>query len=297
MYQKSILRDYIKDSELRVYNNKVRIRLSKELASKYDQGTYNNYLKKIEKSIELVNSANIKYPSNANPSFYIYIVPDENYNDMLGIPKMFNTGKGGGKPVSSQDLDGFNYAYGTSQNLCQNTPDTISIMNFENTVHEIAHLVHSQFFTKSSLLGEGFAEAFSLYTLGLEEQFDEYIEALNNLKEKDTYTAAELIKQEKENTFGKDALLPNKSCSFRLSYISSYLFVRGLIETIENKYKLTKQEGTQYFLEMIRQGNYTNEWLIFDIADYLGIDKDNLLSSKELQLQTLKNIIENKKRR
>ncbi len=294
MYQKSLLKEYVKKSELRVYNNKIRIRLSKELAVKYDQGIYNNYLNKMEKCFDLINTLNIKYPSNANPNFYIYIVPDDNYEEMLNIPETFNNGKGGGKPVGSIDLDGFNYAYGVSQNLCENHSEKVSIMNFENNVHELAHLVHGEFFSESSLLGEGFAEALTLYTLDLEEQFNEHREALENLKDNQIYTAKELIEQEKNNSFGEEELLPNKSCSFRLSYISSYLFVRGLIEIIEAKEKITKQEATQYFLEMIRQSNYTNEWLIYDIADHLNIDKEELLNGKQIQIKVLKEIINKK---
>ena len=297
MYQKSLLRKYIKESKLRVYNDKIRIKLSKELALKYDQGIYNNYLNKMEKCFDLINTLNIKYPANASPNFYIYIVPDNNYAEMLGIPDTFNNGKGGGKPVGSIDLDGFNYAYGVSQNLCENHLEKVSIMNFENNIHELAHLVHGQFFSESSLLGEGFAETLSLYTLGLEEEFDEYREALETLKDNQIYTVQELLKQERDNTFGKEELLPNKSCSFRLSYISSYLFVRGIIKQIEEKNKLNKKGATQYFLEMIRQSNYTNEWLIYDIADHLNIDKEELLNGKQMQKEMIKEITKNSLKR
>lgn len=297
MYNKDLLRKYIKESEIREFNNKIKVRLSKALAVKYDQGLYNNYLLKMEKCFDLINKANIKYPSNSNPVFYIYIVPDENYDKMLGIPDTFNNGKGGGKPVKCHDLEGFNYAYGVSQNRCANHPININIMNFENNVHELAHLVHGEFFNQNSLIGEGFAETLSLYTLDLEKEFDEHRKALEQLNEKQIYTAKELINQEQNNTFGKEALLPNKSCSFRLSYISSYLFVRGIMKTIEQKQNISKQEATQYFLEMIRQSKYNNEWLIFDIADQIGIEKDELLNGKELQIETLDTIVNNTKRR
>lgn len=293
MYQKDLLRKYIKDSELRVFKNKIKVRLSKDLAVKYDQGVYNNYLNKMLKCYELISALNIKYPSNANPEFYIYIVPDESCAEMLSIPETFNNGKGGGKPVGCQDLDGFNYAYGVSQNRCENHPNNNgNIMSFANNVHELAHLVHGQFFGKSSLLGEGFAEALSLYTLGLEEEFSEHEKAIKNLTEDKIYTAQELLTQERENSFGKEALVPNKSCSFRLSYISSYLFVRGIIQRIEKKYNLNKKEATQNFLEMIRQSNYSNEWLIFDIADTLDMSHDELLNGKQMQISIIKELLE-----
>ena len=293
MYQKDLLREYIKNSELREFKNKIKVRLSKELAVKYDQGIYNSYLNKMLKCYELISVLNIKYPSNANPEFYIYIVPDENYAEMLGIPETFNNGKGGGKPVGCQDLDGFNYAYGVSQNRCENHPNNNgNIMSFTNNVHELAHLVHGQFFNEGSMLAEGFAEALTFYTLGLEEEFFEHEEAIKNLTEDKIYTAQELLNEERENSFGKEALMPNKSCSFRLSYISSYLFVRGIIQRIEKKYNLNKKEATQHFLEMIRQSNYNNEWLIFDIADYLDIPHEELLKGKQMQISIVKELLE-----
>ena len=36
MYERDELREYIKNSELRIFNKKIKIRLSSELAKKYD---------------------------------------------------------------------------------------------------------------------------------------------------------------------------------------------------------------------------------------------------------------------
>lgn len=52
-----------------------------------------------------------------------------------------------------------------------------------------------------------------------------------------------MLDSEKDNSFGSETILPNKSCSFRLSYISSYLFVRGCLETIAKKNNLSKRES------------------------------------------------------
>ena len=37
MYERDELREYIKNSELRIFNKKIKIRLSSELAKKYDK--------------------------------------------------------------------------------------------------------------------------------------------------------------------------------------------------------------------------------------------------------------------
>lgn len=296
MYKKNILREYIQNSEIRYFNDKLRVRLSKELAVKYDNGDYDNYLKNMEIFYKMLISLNIKYPSNANPILYIYIVPDDNFEDMLGIPSTFKRNKGGGKPVICYDLDGFKTAYGISQNSCENKElkeiTDFGISYIENNLHELSHLIHGMFFSKNSIFNEGVAEAIPLYVMGIEDEFDKHRNAIINIDESQIYTASELLSQERKNEFGKVELIPNSSCSFRLSYISSYLFIRGCLETIEEKYKLSKTDSLQFFLEMIMQSNCPGEYLIYDIADTLDLNRNELLNGKSLQLKVINDINE-----
>lgn len=46
MYQKDILRECILSSEIRVFSKEIKVRLSKDLAIKYDKGLYQNGNKK-----------------------------------------------------------------------------------------------------------------------------------------------------------------------------------------------------------------------------------------------------------
>ncbi len=292
MYKKNAMKEYINKSELRVFNDRIRVRLSQELAIKYDNGCYYNYLVYINKCFEMIDTLNIQYPSNAHPIFYIYIVPDDSYVELLKFPATFDNGKGGGRPVRCYDLDGFNLAYGLSQNILENrVVDKIDISSLENDIHELAHIVHSQFFNGNQIICEGFAEALPLYALDLEEKYDEHRKALISLSEEQVFSAQEILNSEYDNTFGTEELLPNHSCSFRLSYISSYLFVRGCLEIISKKYNLSKAQSIQYFLEIIRESEYSNEWLIFDIADALDISGDELLEGKKMQLEILQSLL------
>ena len=134
-----------------------------------------------------------------------------------------------------------------------------------------------------------FSQTIPLYILDLQKQFTSHTEALIKLDEKQILTAKELL-EEDNYTFGITEILPNKTCSFKLSYISSYLFVRGCIKRIEEKYKINKVDSLQKFLEMLYSSNYINAWLIFDIADFLGLDRNQLLTGKELQLSVLEDI-------
>ena len=288
MYKENILREYIKNSELRIFNDKVNVRLSKELSIKYDSGIYDTFLNHISMSLNKIENLNIKYPSNSKPKLYIYIVPDDNFEEYLQIPPHFRNGKRGGKPVPCFDLDGFNQAYGLNQYILESAnKNSYNISKEVNEIHELAHLVMNQFKNCSSTISEGFAEVVPLYLLDYENIFEEHKNAIKNLKDSEIYTVKELLDSEKDNTYGHTALIENKSCSFRLSYISSYLFVRSCIEKIENEFNLDKIKATQHFLELLRTSKYINEWLIFEIADFIKIDKEKLLYNKDLQVKII----------
>ena len=289
MYQVDYLRDYIKHSELRVFKGKIKIRLAKELAIKYDNGDYNDRLNNICEYLDMINTLNITYPSNANPILYVYIVPDDRYAELLKMPKTFDRGTGGGRPVICYDLDGFIMAYGTSQNLLDKRPPFTDMERIENYIHELSHLVMNQFASKNSMISEGFAEALPLYGLGLEEKYDKHRDIVVNLKEEDILSPKELIEQEDEKTFGTTTIT-NGSCLFRNSYMSSYLFVRGVLEEIALKYSLTKGKSINYFLNFIKNTGCTKEFLVYDIAYELDYSPEELLNTKILQLKAIDSI-------
>ena len=159
-----------------------------------------------------------------------------------------------------------------------------------NTIHELAHLVHSMFFNKDRLISEGFAEALPLYTMDYESIWKEHQQMLKDLPEDKILSAQQLIEITSNNNFNIGAVMPNKSCSFDYSYISSYLFVRGCLEVIASKFNINKVEATQMFLEIVKQSNSYNQWLIYDIANAIGIPQEKLLKSKEIQINTIRNL-------
>lgn len=287
-YQVNKLKTYVDESELIIINKDLRIRLSKTLLEKYHQGLYDNGLAQMLDHIKQVKNLGLKYPANANPIFYIYVVPDENFRELLEFPS-YRDYKGGGKPVYSYDLDSFNTAYGISNNMLENKKD-MKVMQVVNSIHEFTHLVHSMFFNKDRLLSEGFAEALPLYTMDYESSFDEHREMLKTLTEDQILTAGELIDLAEHNEFNIGAIIPGKSCGFDFSYISSYLFVRGCLETIAIKFKLDRSEATQKFLEIVRSSKNTHQWLIYDIANAIDIAKEELLDGKQMQLKVIKEL-------
>ncbi|MBQ8631641.1 MAG: hypothetical protein IJ479_08005 [Alphaproteobacteria bacterium] len=288
-YKPDKLRLYIEKSELRVISKNLKVRLSKELAANFDKGIYNDFISFCSDCINQILGLNIKYPAKAKPIFYIYIVPDENFVELLSYP--FPEKKGGGRPVSCYDLDGFVTAYGISQNLCIEQYKYNSISVIENNIHEFSHNVHHMFFgDKNRLIAEGFAETLPLYILGYEEKFDEHRHLIINLKQEQIYTAQELIIMEKEGTFGRKTRVENKSCSFDWSYISSYLFVTGYIISLEKKFNISKIAAMQKFLEILTSSPYRSQFLIFELADIIDCPHEKLLNEKYIQNIAIKRI-------
>ncbi len=289
MYKKDALREYIEKSSLKIVNDDFHIRLSKELSPKYDAGVYNNAINKLKKYIEQIKKLELQYPGNAHPIFYVYLVPDSDFIELLQFP--FKTRKSGGRPVNCYDLDGFNWAYGLSQNLCENISDEEPLISrMVNNIHEFAHLVHNQFFDKNCFISEGFAEVLPLYTMDYESKFDEHRDVLKKMKPDQIYSVKELLDMERNNTFYGKNIFRNRSCSFDLSYISSYLFVRACIEAIASKCNNDRVKATQKFLEIIKNSQYSSEWLINDLANILDIPQDELLYQKNWQIKTLENL-------
>lgn len=288
--EKDKLKEYINNSEIRVFGKELKLCLSKELAEKYDKGIYTNEINKIYKNILKIKKIGIKYPATANPIFYIYIVPDENFRELLNYPEYLKT-SGGGKPVMCYHLDGFNYAYGLSQNMLEvKAKEYTNIDREVNDIHELAHLIHSMFYKKNRFLSEGFAEAVPLYTLDYETKFEDYKNYLKTLNSDQIFSAKELIEKEKDATYGTEPQ-NNKTCSYRLSYLSSYLFVKVILEKIGEKYKLNRIESTQKFLEILKNSNYINKWLIYELADILDIDREILFNKNILQLELIKKVL------
>ena len=85
-YVSDKLKEYIKFSELRVVNKSLKVRLSDELAKKYDSGAYENSIRWFEKYIDQIEKLGFQYPGSAHPVFYVYIVPDENFVELLQYP-------------------------------------------------------------------------------------------------------------------------------------------------------------------------------------------------------------------
>ena len=293
MYKKNLLREYIQNSCLRIFNDIIYIRLSGDLAQNYDSWLYNNYINSIYKAYKELLSLELKQPCNGIPNLYVYIVPDDNYSELLSYPQKYNKWTGWGRPVKCYDLDWYIQAYGVSQNLCANYPENPIISKIENNIHELTHVICGQFAYKWTTISEWLAETVPLYILDYENLFSEHRDAILSLKQNDIFTASELFNSEKDNSFWTTSIYQNKTCSFRYSYMSSYLFIRWLLETIVEIKWLSKIWALQYFLELLKNSEYDKEWLVFDISENLGLDLDEIINWKKLQNKAILSIKKN----
>ena len=291
-YQKNLLREYIQNSCLRIFNNLIYIRLSKDLTENYDKWLYSDYLNSMYKAYKELLSLELKQPCNGIPNLYIYIVPQDNYAKLLSYPEKYNRWTGGWKPVKSYDIDGYLQAYGVSQNLCINYPKEPTISRIENNIHELTHIICGQFAYKWSTISEWLAEAVPLFILDYEKQFTEHREVILSLKQEDIITASELFFSEKDNSFWTISVNPKKTCSFRYSYISSYLFVRWLLETIIEIKWLSKVWALQCLLELLKNSEYGKEWLIADISNELWLNPNEIIKWKIMQNKAILSIKE-----
>ena len=295
VYYKDDLKEYIDNSVKRTFSESMKVRLSKTLAEKYDNGEFKEYLGVMDEYLNEVKSLGISTPFNSNPFLYVYIVPLDEASKLLSIPRAFDTGVGGGKPVTCYDLDGYVSAYGVSENLASRKCDNMTVASEENSIHEMAHIIQSMYFTGKSMMGEGFAETVALFGLDYEDKFDSHRELIANLEERDIVSPKELVVEEREMMFGYKSLVPNSTCSFRASYVSSYLFVRGIVEKIMEDKNLSKGKALEEFLNIVRIAKHSGgEYLVFDIADALGMDKEELLLTKNLQLKVKESISKTK---
>lgn len=289
-YQKNLLREYIQNSCLRIFNNLIYIRLSKDLAENYDKWLYNNYINSMHNAYKELLSLGLKQPWNWTPNLYVYIVPDDNYAKLLSYPEKYNKWTGGWRPIKSYDIDGYLQAYGVSQNLCVNYSKEPTISRIENNIHELTHIICNQFAYKWTTISEWLAETVPLYVLDYEKSFIAHRDAILSLKQDDIFTALELFSSEKDNSFWMTSIYPNRTCSFRYSYISSYLFVRWLLETIVEIKWLSKIWALQYFLELLKNSDYRRDWLMLDICDDLWLDSDTIIKWKIMQNKAILSI-------
>ncbi len=276
------LRDYLKSSELRIADENLHIRMSPELAKKYDAGAYDFVVAEQLRCIRELKKLNLL--SNNGKKFYIYLVPDDRLTELLVYP--YKNAERGGRPVRCFDDDGLWLAYGSSQNLFlrQEKPTTNEHVN---DLHEYSHLIQGEYATKDSFFDEGFAELVPWYVLNYERKTLPHIMAVLDT---DIYSAANMLGRK---DVWRDVVV-GKTISFQKSYISAYVFMRTIIEKIEEKYNLDRLGAAKLWLQWISETKNNRGFLVTEFANKLGLNAEKLLYTTEYQkevLQKMSNLV------
>lgn len=283
------LKNYIDRTVLVKLSDNLSMRLSPELMKKYEDGLYDRGLNQIKKVIEEINTIGLVYPANSRPVYYIYVVPNENFRELLNYPESIKT-NGGAKSVPCFDLDGFASAYGISDNMLQSHFEQ-NLAEHINDIHEQAHQSQSMFFNRDRFMAEGYAEAIPLYTLDYLPLFSTYRNVLSTLQKEDIISAHKLIELGDTTDFHTKPLISGGTVSFELTYISAFLFVRVCLERIEELCGLDRRGATQRFSELLRSTMCYNEFLVFEIAERLELPAEKLLLTTDLQYDILQKML------
>ena len=257
-------------------NSALRIYLTQEEYERYKKDGAAEFTYQINKVINLLSSQNIPYPKEGY--YQIVVLPQgEVFKNITGLP--FTYGFGG--------IDGWPEALAFDDSrFFKLNPDTY----FIGLVHEFAHLVHGDWISIYPIC-EGFAEAVPFYILNLTDKKQQAI-ALN-LTHKEIYSVNNLIKR---GMFIKeDSKEERIRAQYRKTYISMYLWMRGYLETVQQKYNLNKIEALNFVLQefkkaaafptLKKQENY--------ISNLIGLKRKQVFDKIDLQLLGQKSLSEN----
>lgn len=240
----------------------LRVYLRQEEYKQYKKDGAPEFTNKFSKAIDLLSSHNIPLPKIGYYQFLI-LPKGEIYRKIADVS--WSEGIGG--------INGWPEALAADHRcflaLHPKSP-------FIGLVHELAHLVHGDWLEITPIC-EGFAEVVPFYMLDLKDEKQQNL-ALN-LKRKEIYSVNTLIKR---GMF----LEGDMQAQYRKTYISMYLWMRGYLEILQQKYNFDKLQALNFILQEFKnaaalptleeQENY--------IARLIGWKRKKLFDGNTLQL-------------
>ena len=272
----SAIQDFVKESEVRIVNDNLHVRMLPDVAKNYDLGLYTKAVDMWSDLVREISQIKIDYPDNKKSVFYIYFVPDDFYRgtEYEGAS---------GRPEFCLDEDGFPKAVCQLQQTLH-----VKVSNLFGRVsklHELAHCIHSKFGLQARLFGEGFAEIIPWYVLGYERRLPSHLEWMCALPR--IYTIQDYYDDKVPHTEKNR----EKIASFRSGYVSAYLLVRSIVSSIEERFKISPCSAVQKFLELWGDLGYVDakefaSWC----ANFAGMDPEKLIYTCEYQNKVLDDI-------
>lgn len=147
--------------------------------------------------------------------------------------------------------------------------------------HELAHTVHSHWFTR--MANEGFAELLPHYLMDLEAQNPQHRKAVFDLTEKEMRSINDI---ETNGIFSAEDLIKYSNTQERIGYMSYYLWTLGLMKCLEEKYQLDKFGAANLLLEKFSELDHlTLSEKAAGVAELVGVDSCVLINSLKLHLE------------
>ena len=289
-----IYNEYKNSSKVYVINEKLKFRIPDVLIKDYEDGKFNNYIESMTNIVNMLDTLQVKYKYDAHPVYYIYMLSIDNYKEILQIPSNFDNGTGGGRPIGCIDPDGFYKAYAVTDNFCRYSKEEYEeVFRKSNNIHEIVHLIlNNKKFNPDRYFSEGLSEAVPLYVFDMEKDFTKHRDLITNLKEEDIIPINELYEQGDNNTFGDKKLNESYACTYRASYVSSYLAIASMIDHISKEYGIDKKKATSTFLDVAESTLGGNGMFLNSFASKIGMDFNTLYFGKEYQLEYINKVKE-----
>lgn len=248
---------------------RLRIYLTKEEYNQYQKNGAPEFTRQITEVINVLSLHHLFPPTGY---YQVVVVPKgEDFKNISGLP--FTQGIGG--------IDGWPEALIFDDSCFFALSPTAS---FVGLVHEFTHLVHGDLIEIYPIL-EGLAEAVPFYILNLTDEKQQEI-ALH-LTPQEIYPVTTLIKNGMfiDNT-------KNTQAQYRKTYVSMYLWMRGYLETVQQKYNLDKLQALNFVLENFKQAAAlpTLKQQEDYIAKLIGLKRKQVFDKINLQLTAQKSL-------
>jgi len=245
---------------------RMRVYLTQEECEQYQKEGAPEFIRQISGIINLFASANIQMPKEGY--FQFLILPQgEVFKNVTGFTYGI-TGVDWLEVLAFDDSRFFTLS-----------PNTY----FAGLVHELSHVVHGDWIHIFPIC-EGFAENVPFYVLDLVDEKQQ--ERALTLKPEEMYSVNTLIKRKMYIPDDREKDGKRTRVQYLKTYSSMYLWMRGYLEIVQQKYNLNKTEALNFVLKEFRkaaalptlkkQENY--------IAELIGRKRKEVFDKNALQL-------------
>ena len=274
--QQKIIETAGKKFEVIKINPHLRVAALPEIAEKIKGGTGRDFLSTMDGYAKEIAALPLAYKTP--PVFSFVVLPrGELFKKLSGSP--FPNGMAGALFAVDEnypmplavDEKWFEAGFSTEDSVQRKT----------GLCHELAHTVHSAWFSNLGVLNEGFAELLPHYLMNLQVDNEAHCQAVAKLVEEDMRTIGDI---EECGIFSKEDLTNRQNTQERKGYLSAYLWMLGYTKRVEEKFDVDKFGAVNLILAEFEKLSKNLETSAFDGVEALvGLPLDTLQNTLQLQ--------------